>query len=65
MHPSAYKNPLQVEPEHQVVKSELLKKDEPAKPIFTVDINKRQCTMYSTSENAEETAPLEAGPNGL
>ena len=48
-----------------MVKSELLKKDEPAKPIFTVDINKRQCTMYSTSENAEETAPLEAGPNGL
>ena len=65
MHPSADKNPLQVEPEHQVVKSELLKKDEPAKPIFTVDINKRQCTMHSTSENAEETAPLEAGPNGL
>ncbi len=48
-----------------VVKSELHKKDESNKPIFTVDISSMECTMHSTSENAEQSVPLETGPNGL
>lgn len=50
------------------VKAERVVKDEPktsnAKPIFTTDIEKMQCTMHSTSGQAEQSVPLVAGPDG-
>ena len=47
------------------VKSELPPEGESKKPIFTVDIVSMQCTMHSTSENADEIVPLQAGPDNL